>query len=233
MPHILLLEDEPELQRAFAKHLQTAGGYEVSACSTLREARELIARRMFDLFIFDVTLPDGTSFTLCEELKKQNLYQAIPVVFLTGRIDIDDKELGFSLGADDYITKPVSIRELRARVDARLRKLEASHVIVKGNLKINSRQQEAFMVEGDQERALELTPIEFRILALLASTEGRIFSRGQLFEAVWRGKVHVVDRVIDTHVSNLRKKLRLTSYTVKSCYGEGYLLMPLSAAKVA
>lgn len=233
MSHILLLEDEPELQRVFAKHLQTAGGYEVSACSTLREARELIAGRNFDLFIFDVTLPDGNSFTLCEELKKQNIYQAVPVVFLTGRIDIDDKELGFSLGADDYITKPVSIRELRARVDARLRKAEIAHVLIKGNLKINSRLQEAFLLEGGQEKALDLTPIEFRILALLASTESRTFTRQQLFEAVWRGKVHVVDRVIDTHVSNLRKKLRPTSYTVKSSYGEGYVLTSVSTAKVA
>jgi DNA-binding response OmpR family regulator len=181
----------------------------------------------FDFCILDGRLPDGDGLELCRLLRASNKNSTLPILMLTGRSDVGAKVAGFSCGADDYLCKPFDALELKARVEALLRRSQKKSDSFQtriGPLLIDSRKQRAFYVDQatSQEVDLQLSQTEFRCLDLLASNEGQVFSREQILESVWGNSVHVCDRNVDSFVSRLRKKNGLNKF-IKSRYGLGYV----------
>lgn len=224
MHRILIVEDNLEVQQAIPKALGASCSFEFA--STLKEAFERVDRSDFDLILLDVDLPDGEGFKLCAHLKQQERESDIPVIFLTGDSDIQDKVMAFSLGADDYILKPFDARELRARVFARLERSaktkEKSSAFVKGDLCFALLSQRVTVSSEQGALELPLTPLEFRLLLYFAQHEDHVLTRDQIISAVWGGNIHVLDRTIDSHISNLRKQIASSACAIKSVYGEGY-----------
>lgn len=226
MSRILLVDDATDDQRIIMTSLGKT--HDVRVAATLGEARACLKSETFDLLLLDVQLPDGDGFQFCAELQNDAEARQIPVIFLTVRSDTPDKVLGFSLGAEDYVSKPFDPRELRARIEARIkkageRKLRDLNLQV-GDLKISVTQQKVLLVGGARERELDLTPLEFKLLLFFAQNEDHVFGRDQLLAAVWPGNVNVADRTVDMHVSNLRKKLAACNRTIRSVHGVGYRL---------
>ena len=226
MSRILLVDDALDDQRIVASALGKV--HDLTVASTMAAARHCIAELEFELILLDVQLPDGDGFTLCAELQANDRKRSVPIVFLTVCNEISDKVMGFSLGAEDYISKPFDPKELKARVEARIKKAGERNsrdlVLRLGDLKISVSMQRVFLTGGEQERLLDLTPLEFKLLFYFARHEEHVFSREQLLGAVWADNVNVLDRTVDMHVSNLRKKLGLSSWTIQSVHGVGYRL---------
>ncbi|MBI2606828.1 MAG: response regulator transcription factor [Deltaproteobacteria bacterium] len=235
MHRILIVEDHLELQQAIPKILGESCSFEIA--STLKEGFEHVNRHDFDLILLDVDLPDGDGFKLCANLKQMEGKSDIPVIFLTGDSDIQDKVMAFSLGADDYILKPFDARELRARVFARLERSaktkEKSNTLVKGDLSFALLSQRATVSSGRGAIELPLTPLEFKLLLYFARHEDHVLTREQLISAVWNDNVHVLDRTIDSHISNLRRHLGPSACEIKSVYGEGYRFTAVKKAAKA
>ncbi|MBI2604822.1 MAG: response regulator transcription factor [Deltaproteobacteria bacterium] len=232
MHRILLVEDHVEARKMIPKILGPS--CLVTIASTLKEGYELVDRDGFDLILLDVTLPDGAGFKLCAHVKQREDKPDIPVIFLTGSFDIEDKVTAFSLGAEDYVVKPFNSRELRARVFARLGRSKNSKMkndlLVKGDLRITLLSQRVHVTANTGDVELPLTPLEFKLLVHFARNEDRVLSRDRIISAVWGENVHILDRTIDAHVSNLRKKLGPSACAIKSVHGEGYRFMAAGAA---
>jgi DNA-binding response OmpR family regulator len=228
MHRILLVEDTKEIYQMVAQ--STTQIAELTWAKTVKEAREQIARNSFDLFILDVDLPDGNGIEFCSSL--QATHSHIAIFFLTGHTELSEKVMGFSAGADDYITKPFSPLELRARLESRLRK-NKQQVVLSDNLKwreiqINkSRQEVHILKEGDFEKT-DLTSLEFKILMYFATRNGEVINRDQMLNDIWGQDIHVNHRSVDTHVSKLRKKLGPVAHIVESIHGAGYKFNPTS-----
>jgi two-component system phosphate regulon response regulator PhoB len=232
MSRILLVDDALDDQRIVSSALSK--DYQLSIASNLADARLRIAAEEFDLILLDVQLPDGDGFVLCAELQSDEHTRAIPIFFLTVRSSIQDKVLGFSVGAEDYISKPFAPEELLARIKARIRKagerISQDLVLQLGDLKISVSKQKVYFKGRKREELLDLTPLEFKLLFYFARHEEHVFSREQLLEAVWADNVNVLDRTVDMHVSNLRKKLSPSSWTIRSVHGVGYRFAPTTQA---
>jgi two-component system catabolic regulation response regulator CreB len=206
MPRILVVEDENAIADAVLYALRT-DGMQAEHCLLGREALRRLRDEAWDVAILDVGLPDITGFELCRELRA---FSQLPVIFLTARGGEIDRVLGLELGADDYVVKPFSPRELVARVHARLRRAgETPAAAGKG-----WREAGAFGIDAEGQRIryhgtlLTLTRYEYRLLAVLLRRPGAILSREQLMDDVWRDAPDTVDRTVDTHVKTLRAKLR-------------------------
>lgn len=202
MRKILVVEDDPGIALGLEEDL-TLEGYAVECVadgeSALRRARE----GAFDLIVLDVMLPGKDGFQVCRELRKGG--GETPVILLTARTQEAEKVLGLQLGADDYVTKPFSPMELRARIQAVLRRARGTvkaEVYRFGELEVD-------FARGELRKGgvvVDITPVEFRLLAAFIAHRGRLLSRQQLLDLVWKD-ASCVDRVVDTHVSNLRKKV--------------------------
>ncbi len=188
MARILVVEDEPRLAQGLQDDLKLEG-YEVDGA--------------FDLIILDVMLPRKDGFEVCRELRRAGL--RTPVILLTAKTQESDKVLGLELGADDYVTKPFSPRELRARVKAVLRRAagDVPEVYRFGEVEVDFTRYQLRRAGTP----VEVTPLEFKLLAAFIRSRGRVFSRDQLLDDVWGRATFVTDRVIDTHITNLRKKI--------------------------
>jgi two-component system catabolic regulation response regulator CreB len=199
MPRILLVEDEAAIAEAVAYALR-AEGLEAVHCLTGGEALRAARATAFDLAVLDVGLPDIGGFALCRELRRE---RALPVIFLTAQAAEADRLLGFELGADDYVAKPFSPRELVARVKVALRRGAATAAPGHGF------EHDA---EGHRIRwrgqVLDLTRYEYGLLAALLQRPGAVLSRAQLMDRVWGDALDSGDRTVDTHVKTLRGKLR-------------------------
>jgi DNA-binding response OmpR family regulator len=221
---ILLVEDSPADQKIVVAALGKK--FTVAVAGSVAEARRELARAQFDLILLDVELPDGNGFRFFSDLRCEEATKDIAVFFLTMKSDAPDEVMGFVLGADDYIAKPADPLKLRARVEARLRKLEERReeeaVFSSGALKLDFAVQRAFRTSGEGDCALELTPHEFKLLAFFLRHEDHVLSRDQLIERVWGTGTNVIDRTVDMHVSNLRKKLSGSGFTVAAVRGVGY-----------
>jgi DNA-binding response OmpR family regulator len=205
-PRILLVDDEHAIQTLLAYPLRKEG-YEVVSATTGREALERFRDGRFDLVVLDVMLPQVDGFDVCRELRAKS---TVPIIMLTAKAEEFDKVLGLELGADDYITKPFSLREFRSRVRAVLRRAErnrngdgAEEPLVEGDLKIDFAKR-AVEVRAEPVR---LTYVEFEILATLARNPGRVFSRTMLLERLWGDSSYRDPRTIDVHIRHLREKL--------------------------
>ena len=175
-----------------------------------------------DLIILDIMMPGTDGIEACKILKKDEKYSRIPVIMLTARTEETDKIVGLEIGADDYMTKPFSPRELAARVKAVLRRAQrkeekAGGVEVAG-IKMDTEAHEVF-VKG---KKVELTATEFKILEILTSRTGRVFSREQLLDNLWGNEKTVVDRTIDVHIKHLREKLGAAGKMIRNIRGVGY-----------
>ena len=205
MSRILVVEDESTIADAVLYALR-AEGLSVEHCLLGREALSLLRDQPFDVVILDVGLPDVTGFEVCRELR---VFSQVPVIFLTARGGEIDRVVGLELGADDYVVKPFSPRELVARVRARLRRGHGTADAAHGWRELGTFSHDP---EGQRIRfagkMLELTRYEYRLMAALLARPGGIMSRQQLMDDVWRDAPETVDRTVDTHVKTLRAKLR-------------------------
>ena len=206
MPRILLVEDEPAIADTVQYALK-AEGFGSVHCLTGGEALRRAAAESFDLAVLDVGLPDMGGFALCRELRRD---RELPVIFLTAQGAEADRILGLEIGADDYVTKPFSPRELVARVRAVLRRVDGPTASVGGEIRPDA----AFRHDPEGKRIhfrghpLDLTRYEYLLLPALLQRPGAVLSRAQLMERVWEDALDSGDRTVDTHVKTLRAKLR-------------------------
>lgn len=233
MANILLVEDAKDYQILVKETLSKIATVRIA--STLQEARSELSREKFDLMILDLQLPDGNGMEFFSQLQGAAAAGEVPVIFLTAQAESAMQVTAFSLGADDYIIKPLRPLEFRARVEAKLKKIEnqkkVEPMLTRGDLRIDLGTQRASVVAAGESRELDLTGREFRLLYHLARNEGTVFSREQLISAVWGTGVHVLDRTVDTHVYTLRKKLGSHSHYIESEVGMGYRLNSTKARK--
>jgi DNA-binding response OmpR family regulator len=203
---ILLVDDEDSVQRLLAYPLEREG-FRVIPAHDGEEALERFAAEAVDLVVLDIMLPKLDGLEVCRRLRSQS---TVPIIMLTARDDEFDKVLGLELGADDYITKPFSIREFRSRVRALLRRSAAprheireDEAIEAGDLRVDLSKR-SVTIRGE---SVELTYVEFELLRTVASAPGKVFSRQALLEAIWGDSAYREPRTIDVHVRHLREKL--------------------------
>jgi DNA-binding response OmpR family regulator len=200
--------------------------YALTQAYSLAEADKALSRDNFDLILLDVNLPDGDGFSYFVKLQTQEHTRGIPVMFVTASGDAPQEVMGFSLGAEDYIIKPIEPPRLRARVESRLKRIvqsrERDTVLHKGDLKVSLSLQRVAVVRDGTENPIDLTPVEFKLLFHLLRYEDHVFTREQLLSAVWGNAAEVFDRTVDMHVSNLRKKILASDYKILAVHGTGY-----------
>jgi DNA-binding response OmpR family regulator len=226
MALVLVVEDEVDLNNLIRDQL-VAAGHSVEQAFDGGAAVAAIEKAVPDLVLLDWMLPDLDGLTVCRRIREKHV---MPVIMLTARTDEIDRVLGLEVGADDYVTKPFSMRELLARVRANLRRVEldahpagAKAEGEKGTIRLGGLvvdpEAHSASVDGD---ALNLTPKEFQLLHLFAANPGRAFSREFLIERVWNGDFEGYDRAVDTHVTRLRRKLGRLGDQVQTVWGVGY-----------
>jgi DNA-binding response OmpR family regulator len=223
-PRILLVDDELSVQKLLAYPLRKEG-YDVIPALDGREALERLRDTNFDLVVLDVMLPRMDGFDVCRAIRSRS---TVPIIMLTAKTEETDKVLGLELGADDYITKPFSVREFRSRVKAVLRRAalaqpetQFEEPIDAGELSIDF-EKRSVIVRGEPVR---LTYVEFEIIAALARAPGRVFSRTMLLERVWGDASYRDPRTIDVHIRHLREKLEAEPKTpelILTVRGVGY-----------
>jgi len=219
---ILIIEDEPDIRKNLEYNLSREG-YSVLTAASIAEAEQLIYSNNLSLILLDLMLPDGSGLDLCKKMKSDPNVQNLPIIILTAKDDEVDKVVGFELGADDYVTKPFSVRELILRIKAVLKRGENKKDIVEidrqfGDLKIDIDSHEVF-VDGE---LVNLTALEFKLLIQLVDRRGRVQSREQLLADVWGYSSEVTTRTVDTHIKRLREKLGTMGKYVQTIRGVGY-----------
>ncbi|MFW6134811.1 MAG: response regulator [Elusimicrobiota bacterium] len=217
---IYIVDDEPDILELVDHHLEKAG-FKSEGFLESESFFGALEKKVPDLIILDLMLPDIDGMDICRDLKRDYKYSDIPIIMLTARGEEVDRILGLELGADDYVTKPFSPKELVARVKAVLRrgkKIEKSENITIGNLKVDPKKFSA-SVDG---KKVNLTATEFNILKILASRKGWVFSREKLLDELWGFEKAVLDRTIDVHIKNLRDKLGKAGKLIKNVRGVGY-----------
>ena len=223
---VLVVEDEPDIVALVAYHLAKAG-YRVSTAGTGSDALEMARSERPSLIVLDLMLPGMSGFDILEQLRADESTREIAVLMLTARREEPDRIRGLSLGADDYLTKPFSPQELVLRVTAILRRVGAaaaspSDVIQLGPVRID-RAAHRVSVDGAD---VELTPIEFKLLLVLAERRGRVQARAHLLETVWEAAPDIQTRTVDMHVQRLRTKLGPAGDLIETVRGFGYRLRP-------
>lgn len=218
--HILIIEDEVQLAELMHDYL-VADNFKVSMLHSGENAVSTIKSNAFDMILLDIMLPEVDGIQICKQVRD---FSEVPIIMTTAKIEEIDRVLGLELGADDYVCKPYSPRELIARVKGILRRLGNQATAKQNGFKLDEDQYIA-SIDG---QALDLTPVEFRLLKTLCSQPGRIYSRNQLLDNLYLDQRIVTDRTIDTHVKNLRKKLAAIypdKELIQSIYGLGYKLL--------
>ena len=219
---ILVIEDEPDIRRNLEYNISREG-FNVITAGSLSEAEEIVNSNSLSLILLDLMLPDGSGLDLCKKFKSNSKTDSIPIIILTAKDDEVDKVVGFELGADDYVTKPFSVRELVLRIKAILKRGQTKKEVVEverqfGDLKIDIESHEVF-VDSVQ---IDLTALEFKLLNQLVETRGRVQSRDQLLQDVWGYSAEVTTRTVDTHIKRLRNKLGSMGKYVQTIRGVGY-----------
>jgi two-component system phosphate regulon response regulator PhoB len=218
---ILVVDDEPDLLELVRVNL-TQAGFEVETAPDGREALESVRRSVPDLVVLDLMLPDIPGTDVCRELRADPEFKRLPIIMLTARGDEVDRVVGFELGADDYVTKPFSPRELTLRVRAVLRRQsprgEGEGILVYERLRLDPERHRCFVEDAE----VDLTAKEFDLLELLMRRPGRVMTRDRLLQEVWGFDVTVTSRTIDTHVKRLREKLGSAGALIETVRGIGY-----------
>lgn len=217
---ILIVEDEEKIAGLLRDYLSQAG-YETHRLARGDEVTRWLRENDAGAVLLDIMLPGQDGLSVCREIRS---FSNVPIIMMTARVEEVDRILGLELGADDYVCKPFSVREVVARVRAIFRRAAVDHGIDGAGyrgLRVNAERFEAEF----EKRAIALTPVEFRILALLIADPGRVYARDVLIEAMYLDRRVVSDRTVDSHVKNLRKKLAIATDDegwIRSIYGVGY-----------
>jgi two-component system phosphate regulon response regulator PhoB len=220
---VLIIEDEPDIRKTIDYNLSKES-FEVVQAASIQEGERALASNKIDVIILDLMLPDGSGLTLCRDIKSDSKLKHIPVIILTAKTEEVDRVVGFELGADDYVTKPFSVRELILRVKAILKRGPGT---ISGSdqpeytfdrLTLNYEAHQAY-VDGNE---IALTALEFRLLKHLIDRKGRVQTRDQLLEDVWGYSSDVTTRTVDTHIKRLREKLGSVGEHIQTIRGVGY-----------
>ncbi len=218
---ILVVDDEPDLLELVRVNLGQAG-FAVETAETGAQALDHVRRQAPDLIILDLMLPDVSGIEVCKRVRAEADTAEIPILMLTAKADEVDRVVGLELGADDYVTKPFSPRELTLRVRAILRRRQpaeaATPVLERAALRLDPERHRCFVDEAE----VELTAKEFSLLRELMSRPGRVMTREQLLDDVWGADIAVTTRTIDTHLKRLREKLGAASHLIETVRGVGY-----------
>lgn len=222
MQHILIVEDELAIREMLRLALKRAG-FTVEEAADVRQAHDFMSKRLPELIILDWMLPGISGIELARQLKKKTQTQQIPIIMLTARGEEEDKIRGLEVGADDYVTKPFSPRELIARIKAVLRRISTEYD--NEQLIINELQlypEEHRVMVGDQE--VTMGPTEFKLLHFFMRHPERVYSRNQVLDQVWGNNVYIEERTVDVHIRRLRKALTLYGYDqlIQTVRGVGY-----------
>ncbi len=218
---IAILDDEEDILELISIHLKKAG-YQPYEFSEPEKLFNFLSEKSPALILLDLMLPGSNGMEICKEIKNNPDYQNIPIIMVTAKDEEFDKVLGLELGADDYITKPFSTRELVARVKAVLRrnisKIGLKKINVDDLIVLDLEKYQVFV----ETKQIDLTITEFNILKILSSNRGLVLSRGNLLDELWGNDKIVSDRTIDVHIRNLRSKLGIASDMIKNIRGIGY-----------
>ena len=219
---ILIVEDEPDIRKNL-KYNISREGFDVITAGSLSESEEIVNSNSISLIILDLMLPDGSGLDLCKKFKSNSKTESIPIIILTAKDDEVDRVVGFELGADDYVTKPFSVRELILRIKAVLKRGQTKKEVVEverqfGDLSMDIESHEVY-VNNDE---INLTALEFRLLRHLVDRRGRVQSRDQLLSDVWGYSAEITTRTVDTHIKRLREKLGPMGKYVQTIRGVGY-----------
>ena len=220
MTKILIVEDEPGLVKLLEYNLGRQS-YQTCVCLDGAKVMRLLDQEEPDLILLDWMLPNVAGVDICRAIRRHVRFKNIPVIMLTARGDESDKVKGLSIGADDYMTKPFSIPELLARIQALLRRTKTSHKkrpLTAGILKMDLSTKQVFK----NGQTVELGPTEFRLLQVLMEKPGHVFSREDLLQLVWAGDIHVQDRTVDVHIRRLRKALADNGDLIRTVRSSGY-----------
>ena len=222
---ILIVEDERDIVELLKYNLKQED-FEIDAVRNGADALQRAVDNVPDLILLDLMLPEVDGLIVCRLLKNDPRTKKIPIIMLTAKTEESDRVTGLELGADDYITKPFSPREVVLRINAVLRRLKA------GNEADEENQVEIHGVVIDLDRhqvltedgAIDLTATEFKLITLFARSPGRVFNRDILMDVIWGQEYYGIDRTVDTHVSRLRRKLGELGKQIETVYGVGYRL---------
>ncbi|MBT8762515.1 response regulator transcription factor [Desulfohalobiaceae bacterium Ax17] len=222
MPRILIVEDEPDILALLSLNLNRAGFETIEADNGL-DGLKLAQDKVPDLIVLDLMLPKMDGLEVCRQVKASDRTSQIPVLMLTARAEEVDRIVGFELGADDYVIKPFSIRELILRIKAILRRKVGEHTEKKSIWKVKGlefdRDKMQFKVDGE---LVKLTSTEFKLLSELIDAQGKILSREQLLDRVWGYDFAGYARTVDTHIRRLRMKMGPYSDVIETVRGMGY-----------
>lgn len=216
---IFVVEDDPDISEILEDNLQREG-YRVRRFAHGEQALEAILEKRPDLVILDLNLPGMSGIEICKYMRNNEATADTPVLMLTARSEEIDKIIGFEVGADDYVTKPFSPREVLARIRVHLRRSQKTrfHEYRQGPLRVNFSTHEVYL----NDRPVELTPIQFKLLKTLIEAEGRVLSRQALLERVWGDNYYGETRTVDVHITRLRDKLGQFGRWILTVKGVGY-----------
>ena len=219
-PFILVVDDEEDICEIIKFNLESEG-FRVDTANSAEEALQKQLRK-YQLFIFDIMMKGMSGFKLADEVRNKKMLK-IPVIFLTAKNTENDKLTGFSIGADDYITKPFSVRELIARVKAVLRRPSPREDDEEVSLKIDelelNQEKKKLYIKGNK---VDLTPHEYYIMKLFLNNPGKVFNREEILNYAWEENINVLDRTVDVHITRLRKKLGEYGGKIIGRSGHGY-----------
>ncbi|OFZ14853.1 MAG: hypothetical protein A2Z20_02405 [Bdellovibrionales bacterium RBG_16_40_8] len=223
MSRIFVLEDQEESYFLIKRAVDNQ--HSLTWVKTIAEAMQTF-NKDFDLALIDIELPDGDGFQFCDWIRAQKATSSIPIMFISAKGAVESRITGFSIGGDDYITKPFNIVELKARIEAKLRwkNRDIDHVLGAEGISLDLRAQHVQIQNQLDSKwsTLDLTPIEFKILNLFLNEPNKALSRDEILNKIWGDGVYVYPRSVDTHVSKLRSKLGEKSGYIKSVHGVGY-----------
>lgn len=216
---ILYVDDDTVMHTMVTKCLGSE--FNVICKTTISEGLESMKNDTFDLVLIDRLLPDGDGISLCHSFREEDRFASLPIVFISGKSTESDKVSSLFAGGDDYITKPFSPLELKARIMARLRQFKSCLRL--GSLEIEPDRHKLFYVSSsDQKKEISVTPLEYKLLLTLISQPDIVFTREHLLNKLWGQKLNVTDRVVDTHISHLRQKIKESNVQIEAIAKEGY-----------
>lgn len=225
MSKIFVLEDAEESFHLIRKALE--GSHNLTWTKTVAEGMQTFDDS-FDMALVDIELPDGDGFQFCDWIRSHKNISHVPIMFISAKSSVESRITGFSVGGDDYVSKPFNFVELKARIDAKLRRSNknVSYSLETNGIGIDLRSQRAQISLDNKTIDLDLTPIEFKILNMFLSEPNKAFSRDEILNKIWGEGIFVYPRSVDTHVSKLRSKLGPKAQCIKSVHGIGYKLTP-------
>lgn len=221
MKRVLIIDDDAENLDIVSEMLK--GSFEPLRADSGKEGLAVAVRGNPDIILLDVNMPDMDGYEVCKRLRENPQTRAIPIVMLTTSVALESRVKGLDSGADDYITKPFQGRELIARLNARIRRVEfeakKEEELSLGNLKLNPKSFQVWVADEE----IRLTQMEFELLRYFLEHPNQVIQRNKLLGDLWPDSV-VTDRTVDTHIANLRKKIKNFTYSLTTVYGAGYIL---------